>query len=179
VPARPFPPSIFLDKNRRDIGKYQSIWTDSKRWKRPAHPHSAAACRAVRPSRRQRWSTWPSHPPGSRPNQVTEICLHNQRGHNQLRDAHRQRQNHGGAARGGKGGVSWEPWTARMVRTHTTRSAPPQRSSRAATGQRSLITAMCSSGGSDAAAVARSSARPGGVSRCFRPQFRSETRCQA
>jgi hypothetical protein len=29
-PARPFPSSIFLDKNRRDIGKYQSIWTDSK-----------------------------------------------------------------------------------------------------------------------------------------------------
>jgi hypothetical protein len=29
-PARPFPPSIFLDKNRRDIGKSQSIWTDSK-----------------------------------------------------------------------------------------------------------------------------------------------------
>jgi hypothetical protein len=25
-PARPFPPSIFLDKNRRDIGKSQSIW---------------------------------------------------------------------------------------------------------------------------------------------------------
>jgi hypothetical protein len=30
LPARPFPSSIFLDKNRRDIGKYQSIWTDSK-----------------------------------------------------------------------------------------------------------------------------------------------------
>jgi hypothetical protein len=29
-PARPFPSSIFLDKNRRDIGKSQSIWTDSK-----------------------------------------------------------------------------------------------------------------------------------------------------
>jgi hypothetical protein len=29
-PARPFPSSIFLDKNRRDIGKCQSIWTDSK-----------------------------------------------------------------------------------------------------------------------------------------------------
>jgi hypothetical protein len=29
-PARPFPPSIFLDKNRRDISKSQSIWTDSK-----------------------------------------------------------------------------------------------------------------------------------------------------
>eukprot|EP01047_Picozoa_sp_COSAG01_P052188 COSAG01_NODE_5465_length_4244_cov_54.041255_4_plen_171_part_00 len=29
-PARPFPSSILLDKNRRDIGKYQSIWTDSK-----------------------------------------------------------------------------------------------------------------------------------------------------
>jgi hypothetical protein len=28
--ARPFPPSIFRDKNRRDIGKSQSIWTDSK-----------------------------------------------------------------------------------------------------------------------------------------------------
>jgi hypothetical protein len=30
TPARPFPSSIFLDKNRRDIGKSQSIWTDSK-----------------------------------------------------------------------------------------------------------------------------------------------------
>jgi hypothetical protein len=29
-PARPFPSSIFLDKNRRDIGKSQSIWSDSK-----------------------------------------------------------------------------------------------------------------------------------------------------
>jgi hypothetical protein len=29
-PAAPFPPSIFLDKNRRDVGKSQSIWTDSK-----------------------------------------------------------------------------------------------------------------------------------------------------
>jgi hypothetical protein len=28
-PARPFPSSIFLDKNRRDIGKSQPIWTDS------------------------------------------------------------------------------------------------------------------------------------------------------
>eukprot|EP01047_Picozoa_sp_COSAG01_P010260 COSAG01_NODE_431_length_17124_cov_26.577386_23_plen_211_part_00 len=30
APAQPFPSSIFLDKNRRGIGKYQSIWTDSK-----------------------------------------------------------------------------------------------------------------------------------------------------
>jgi hypothetical protein len=29
-PARPFPPSIFLDQSRRDIGKSQSIWTASK-----------------------------------------------------------------------------------------------------------------------------------------------------
>jgi hypothetical protein len=29
-PARPFPSSVFLDKNRRDIGKSQSIWTDFK-----------------------------------------------------------------------------------------------------------------------------------------------------
>jgi hypothetical protein len=29
-PARPFSPSIFLDKNRRDIGKSQSIWAGSK-----------------------------------------------------------------------------------------------------------------------------------------------------
>jgi hypothetical protein len=29
-PARPFPSSIFPDKNRRDIGKSQSTWTDSK-----------------------------------------------------------------------------------------------------------------------------------------------------
>eukprot|EP01047_Picozoa_sp_COSAG01_P050741 COSAG01_NODE_5160_length_4444_cov_3.051784_4_plen_115_part_00 len=29
-PARPFLSSIFLDKNRRDIGKSHSIWTDSK-----------------------------------------------------------------------------------------------------------------------------------------------------
>jgi hypothetical protein len=29
-PARPFPSLIFLDKNTRDIGKSQSIWTDSK-----------------------------------------------------------------------------------------------------------------------------------------------------
>jgi hypothetical protein len=29
-PARPFPSLIFLDKNRRDIGKSQSIWTDAK-----------------------------------------------------------------------------------------------------------------------------------------------------
>jgi hypothetical protein len=26
APARPFPSSIFLDKNRRDIGKSQSTW---------------------------------------------------------------------------------------------------------------------------------------------------------
>jgi hypothetical protein len=30
LPARPFPSSIFLVKNRRDIGKSQSIWTDSQ-----------------------------------------------------------------------------------------------------------------------------------------------------
>jgi hypothetical protein len=30
IPARPFPSSICHDKNRRDIGKSQSIWTDSK-----------------------------------------------------------------------------------------------------------------------------------------------------
>jgi hypothetical protein len=30
APARPFPSSIFRDKNRRDTGKSQSIWTDSK-----------------------------------------------------------------------------------------------------------------------------------------------------
>jgi hypothetical protein len=30
APARPFPSSIFLDKNSREIGKSQSIWTDSK-----------------------------------------------------------------------------------------------------------------------------------------------------
>jgi hypothetical protein len=30
APARPFPSSILLDKTRRDIGKSQSIWTDSK-----------------------------------------------------------------------------------------------------------------------------------------------------
>eukprot|EP01043_Picozoa_sp_COSAG02_P119474 COSAG02_NODE_56140_length_287_cov_0.547872_1_plen_52_part_01 len=29
-PARPIPSSTFRDKNRRDIGKSQSIWTDSK-----------------------------------------------------------------------------------------------------------------------------------------------------
>jgi hypothetical protein len=29
-PARPLPSSIFLDKNRRDLGKSQSIWTASK-----------------------------------------------------------------------------------------------------------------------------------------------------
>eukprot|EP01047_Picozoa_sp_COSAG01_P011195 COSAG01_NODE_489_length_16370_cov_7.973818_5_plen_154_part_00 len=29
-PARPFSPSIFVDKNRRDISRSQSIWTDSK-----------------------------------------------------------------------------------------------------------------------------------------------------
>jgi hypothetical protein len=29
-PARPCPSSIFCDKNRRDIGKSQSIWADSK-----------------------------------------------------------------------------------------------------------------------------------------------------
>eukprot|EP01047_Picozoa_sp_COSAG01_P042497 COSAG01_NODE_3715_length_5769_cov_2.903175_3_plen_111_part_00 len=30
VPAAPFRPSIFLDKNRGDRGKSQSIWTDPK-----------------------------------------------------------------------------------------------------------------------------------------------------
>jgi hypothetical protein len=30
LPARPFPSSISLDEIRRDIGKSQSIWTDSK-----------------------------------------------------------------------------------------------------------------------------------------------------
>jgi hypothetical protein len=41
-PARPFPSSIFLDKNRRDIGKSQS------RWKRPAHPvHHTALNKGV------------------------------------------------------------------------------------------------------------------------------------
>jgi hypothetical protein len=29
-PVRAFPSSIFLDKNRRDIGESQSTWTDSK-----------------------------------------------------------------------------------------------------------------------------------------------------
>jgi hypothetical protein len=30
TPARAFPSSIFLDENRRGIGEFQSIWTDSK-----------------------------------------------------------------------------------------------------------------------------------------------------
>eukprot|EP01047_Picozoa_sp_COSAG01_P021015 COSAG01_NODE_1206_length_11242_cov_29.405905_8_plen_188_part_00 len=30
LPARPFPSSIFRDKNRRDIGKSQPTWTDPK-----------------------------------------------------------------------------------------------------------------------------------------------------
>jgi hypothetical protein len=30
LPARPFPSSIFIGRNRRDIGKSQSVWTDSK-----------------------------------------------------------------------------------------------------------------------------------------------------
>jgi hypothetical protein len=34
--ARPFPSSMFRDKNRRDIGKSQAIWTDFT-MKRPAH----------------------------------------------------------------------------------------------------------------------------------------------
>jgi hypothetical protein len=36
VPGAPSPPSIFRDQNRRDTGKSQSIWTDSK-MKPPAH----------------------------------------------------------------------------------------------------------------------------------------------
>eukprot|EP01047_Picozoa_sp_COSAG01_P034867 COSAG01_NODE_2640_length_7295_cov_4.485955_4_plen_232_part_00 len=40
VPCRavPFPPSIFLDKNRRDIGKYQSKRGPCRRWRQRAHP---------------------------------------------------------------------------------------------------------------------------------------------
>jgi hypothetical protein len=30
TPVQAFPPSIFIDKNRRDIGKSQSKWTASK-----------------------------------------------------------------------------------------------------------------------------------------------------
>jgi hypothetical protein len=41
-PARPFPSSIFLDKNRRDIGKSQSIWTDSKMETAGSHTPSTA-----------------------------------------------------------------------------------------------------------------------------------------
>eukprot|EP01047_Picozoa_sp_COSAG01_P025297 COSAG01_NODE_1592_length_9796_cov_5.340311_7_plen_380_part_00 len=76
LPARPFPPSTFLDKNRRDIGKSQSMWTDPKmetaglprliRRALPAHDPEAAGvathrsqpgCRAYlmrRPHRQQR-----------------------------------------------------------------------------------------------------------------------------
>jgi hypothetical protein len=41
APAAPFPPSIFLDKNRRGIGKYQS----KRPCKRRAHQHGATAAR--------------------------------------------------------------------------------------------------------------------------------------
>jgi hypothetical protein len=41
APARPFPSSIFLDKNRRDIGKSQSIWTDSKMETAGSHRRAA------------------------------------------------------------------------------------------------------------------------------------------
>eukprot|EP01047_Picozoa_sp_COSAG01_P079316 COSAG01_NODE_14998_length_1386_cov_11.425796_2_plen_101_part_01 len=43
APARPFPLSIFRDKNRRDIGKSQSTWTDSKMETASAHPASVSA----------------------------------------------------------------------------------------------------------------------------------------
>jgi|EP01047_Picozoa_sp_COSAG01_P025125 hypothetical protein len=45
-PARPFPPSIFLDKNRRDIGKSQ-VNGPIPRWKRSAHTRGAAAAAAA------------------------------------------------------------------------------------------------------------------------------------
>jgi hypothetical protein len=45
-PARPFPSSIFLDKNRRDIGKSQ-VNGPIPRWKRPAHTRGAAAAAAA------------------------------------------------------------------------------------------------------------------------------------
>jgi hypothetical protein len=48
-PARPFPPSIFLDKNRRDIGESQSTWTDSEM--ETAGSPGGRPARAVRRSR--------------------------------------------------------------------------------------------------------------------------------
>eukprot|EP01047_Picozoa_sp_COSAG01_P059580 COSAG01_NODE_7174_length_3319_cov_2.270807_2_plen_334_part_00 len=56
VPARPFPSSMFLDKNRRDIGKSQSIWTDFKM--ETAGSRAAAEACHRRPLRR---SCRPSH----------------------------------------------------------------------------------------------------------------------
>jgi hypothetical protein len=49
-PGAPFPPSIFLDKNRRDIGKSQSIWASSKM------KTAGSPCSAARPSARRRRS---------------------------------------------------------------------------------------------------------------------------
>jgi hypothetical protein len=43
-PARPFPSSIFLDKNRRDIGKSQSIYTDSKTETAGSRRRAARCC---------------------------------------------------------------------------------------------------------------------------------------
>jgi hypothetical protein len=40
----PFPSSIFLDKNRRDIGKSQSVWTDSKMETAGSHVSPATSC---------------------------------------------------------------------------------------------------------------------------------------
>jgi hypothetical protein len=74
LPARPFSPSIFLDRNRRDIGKSQSLWTDSKmktagsRWRRRGSMGRAAPTKrprvgerptpSVRPSARPHKNVW-------------------------------------------------------------------------------------------------------------------------
>jgi hypothetical protein len=91
APARPFPSSICFDKSRRDIGKSQSVWTDSKMetagslssaqqlalWAAPAPTvawrASWAAAEASQRARRPTPSCWltpssyPSPPQRSRP----------------------------------------------------------------------------------------------------------------
>jgi hypothetical protein len=64
APARPFPSSIVLDTNRRDIGKSQSRWT-IPRWKRPAHegrsPRWPGRRRRTRPSCTRCLGRQPAH----------------------------------------------------------------------------------------------------------------------
>jgi hypothetical protein len=97
-PAAPFPPSIFLDKNRRDIGKSQSIWTDSKmesagsRWRPRAAPSSTSP--SIRSRTAPRTHSPPPAPPPSTSTATDNLGLQKQHAQTPLQQSSWARARH-------------------------------------------------------------------------------------